>query len=489
MQSRSLALALLLGVVPLAVAQKPSPDLTIRSRAILAKHCAECHGDKPIRGDLKVMDYGEMTKHRRVVFIQPKDPTASQVLELIEEGSMPPGKNAKVPPEEVAVLREWVSSGAPAYPIRFDDAFAYEAILANINDKNTDPDDVPFYRYLTLHHLADAPEGVLTAARSKFLEGVRSVLKPGATGPRSVDATATIFRIDLRDGGWDLKPFIKLNDKGEENGSAKGNIFDVVLLEYPHAVLPVGSRVFAELAQKFLRPADQIRPVPFVRGDWFVDAVTMAPLADDLRKLIALGAEVPPELRKSKAPSVTAMASLGAIPMVDSWYGSDPAGEPAVKGLKVETVEDQVKGLKVETIDFSRNERRDKFKPGERFRLRISADEDMHFEVIWVDSKGKVDTRLPVEKYKRGKPWETPLPVEGELSDEEFGQERIMVFASARKEFVAAEVWRERTTRIERIVHPFFKLKSDAGGLVPDLTDATVTRRTATITILDPKKK
>ena len=112
MHARSLSLALVLVFVPAAVAQKPTAaDLTIRSHAILTKHCAGCHGDKPVRGNLKVLVHGEMIKNHPVALIQPKNPTASQVLELIEEGSMPPGKYAKVPEQEVAVLREWVASG------------------------------------------------------------------------------------------------------------------------------------------------------------------------------------------------------------------------------------------------------------------------------------------------------------------------------------------------------------------------------------------
>jgi hypothetical protein len=411
------------------------------------------------------------------------------VLELIEEGSMPPGRHAKVPADEIELLREWVASGAAAYPVRFDDAFAHEAILADV--KKSDADDVRFFRYLSIHHLADAPTGDLTKARPDFLTALRSVLKPGAVPPQPINPTATIFRIDLRDAGWDDKPFVKVDGEGKEDGPAKANIFDLVLLEYPHAVLPTESVVFAELGQRFLGPADQVRPVPFVRGDWFVDNVTTSPLADDLRKLIELAAEVPSGLKDPKPrPSIAVAATVGAIPAVDAWHGRDPTGESSVKGLKVETTEDSpVKGLKVETIDFSLNKVRDKFYPDERFRLRITADEDMFFEVIWVDSKQKVDTRLPVKEYKSGKPWEIPLPLDGGLSGEEFGQERLMVFACARAEFAPAEVWRAKNTKIERIVHPFFKLKNGPGGLVPDLVDAKVTRRTATITILDPKKK
>jgi len=477
MHVRSLSLAFVLGFVPAAVAQKPiAADMTIRSHAILTKHCAGCHGDKRVRSDLKVLDHTQMVKNRPVAFIQPKNPTASQVLELIEEGSMPPGKCAKVPEQEVAVLRDWVASGAAAYPVRFDDEFAHETILANIKDPTTDPDDVPFYRYLTLHHLAEGPAADLTAVRPKFLEAVRSAFKKGSVGPRPIDPTATVFRIDLRDVGWDHKPFIKLDPEGREDGSAKGNIFDILLLEYPHAVLPAGSPVFAELVPKFLRPADQVRPVAFVRGDWFADAVTASKLTGDLRKLIAIAAEIPaaPKEPNSKLAG-SVKAPDGAIPAIDAWHGPDLAGEPTVKGFKAET------------IDFSRDMPRDKFYPDERFRVRISATDPMFYQVIYIDAKGKIDRRFDVEKYTPGKPREVILPPEGGLSDEELGPERILVFA-APTNFAPAEGWREKITGIERIYHPFFDLKA-AAAVGAGSPDAKVMRKSLVTTVLDPKTK
>ena len=89
----------------------------------------------------------------------------------------------------------------------------------------------------------------------------------------------TIYRIDLAEAGWDKEPFFIPRTVKDTKGKdkelripVKANLFDLVLLEYPHAVIPEDQTNFSELAKKFLVLANQVRPVPYVRGDWFVAA-------------------------------------------------------------------------------------------------------------------------------------------------------------------------------------------------------------------------
>ena len=257
-------------------------------------------------------------------------------------------------------------------------------------------------------------------------------------GADVVDTHATIFRIDLRETGWNLEPFVKMTGDGKENGKSKVNLFDVALLEYPHLRVPEGSPVFEKVAARHLKPANQVRPAAFVRGDWFVQATSTSPLADDLAKLLKLGDDTPPGLKspKPKVPSPPKPIT-GALWAVDAWHGPDPADDAPVKGLKVEIVPDGqvVKGLKVETIDFSRNMPRTKFYGGERFRLRISADEKMVFQLVWLSAKGQVYLWPPPEEFNSpGKAWETVLPPDDDVLDpNELGDEKLMVFASKEK--------------------------------------------------------
>ena len=136
--------------------------------------------------------------------------------------------------------------------------------------------DVPYYRYLTLHHLASdkSPITDLIKSRTEFLAALKTITKAGSPAPQAVDATQTVFRIDLHNAGWNHKPFNKLDNTGMVAGPAEGTLFDVVLMEYPFGVLPTGFKESEKLGEKFLVPARQVRPFAFVRGDWFVEAST-----------------------------------------------------------------------------------------------------------------------------------------------------------------------------------------------------------------------
>src|SRR5262245_21921362 len=496
MTVRVLSVAILLGLAQTAFAQKPSPaDLATQSRAILSKRCGECHGDQLVRTQLGVLNYAQMVAKRDVPFIQANDVDASQVLELIEQGSMPPGLHPKVPADELDVLRKWVNAGAGAYPAHFDDAYAYDAILSDLSG-DVPVRDVPLYRYLTLHHLAeDATTTDFIKARADFLRDLPKVFSQTWGGPQTVDAHGTIFRINLRDVGWDHKPFVKIDSDGKDNGPSHVNVFDVVLLEYPYLRLPSGSATFEKIGAKLLKPAKQVRPAPFVRGDWFIQATTTTSLGKDLATLLNLGKDTPPGLSAPKSETTVKPKPLaGALRAVDAWHGLDPAEVTAVKGLKVETTADwpTVPGLMGETIDVSRNMPRDKFYGGERVRLRVSADDKMYFQLVWLSAKNQVSRWPPTEKYESpGKAWETVLPgtgIDDVLDPEELGTEKLMVFAS-KEDIPTIEAIRARGGEVERFYHPFFELKATANGFAPDLAHAKVTRRTVTITVLDPKLK
>lgn len=387
---------------------------------------------------------------------------------------MPPGKHPKVPAADVAIIRAWIETDAKAYPRTFDDEFALAAILADVQ-KKAEPDDNVSFRYLSLHHLAAAGSDI-AKARADFLAAASSVFKAGAP-IEPIDPTATIFKIDLQKVGWHHMPFNKVDADGGNAGPAGDNLFDVVLLEYPHAVLPEKSVILEKLGAAFLNPARQVRPVPFVRGDWFADVVTSAPLADDLRELLGRSEIVPPGLARPRSARTSKLKpTAGAIPAIDAWYGPDPEGNPTVKGLKVET------------LDIAADKPRSRFYPKERFRLRVSAEERMYCQYVWVNSAGEVDKRSNLQMFDPVKgPIDFVIPDEGDLADE-LGKERLIVFA-APSEFAPAEVWRQSTGQIERFVHRHFTLKRKGEGFAPDLADARVMRRTVVFEIVKPEKK
>ena len=96
-----------------------------------------------------------------------------------------------------------------------------------------------------------------------------------------IDPENTIFRIRLDDLGWDKRPFV-----ADPKNTAKAidptqvNLFDLVLLEYPYATPPDKA-----LIESYLKSANLLRPVPYVRGDWFAATATQPPLYGELLSL------------------------------------------------------------------------------------------------------------------------------------------------------------------------------------------------------------
>src|SRR5262245_59949028 len=90
---------LVLFCVACAPAAPAKSDLTIQARAVLRKYCADCHHpDAGHFGEISVLDRAGLERAGRP-FLLPGKPTASQILQLIDGGSMPPGNRDK--PNEV----------------------------------------------------------------------------------------------------------------------------------------------------------------------------------------------------------------------------------------------------------------------------------------------------------------------------------------------------------------------------------------------------
>jgi mono/diheme cytochrome c family protein len=483
MRSQRFALAVVLVVGSTAGAQSATTaDLVFRARQILVKHCAECHGEKPAPSTLGVLDHAQLTRAKEPVsFVRAGDTSASQVIDLIEEGSMPPGDRAKVSPADAKILRAWIESGAKAFPIRFDDEFAYQTILADV--KKLPAADLKKMRYLTLHHLAaDGANADFKAVRAEFLAGVKSVIKKDAPGPEALDSAETVFRLDIEKSDWAHKRFTRVDDKtGDPTGDPLGNLYDVVLLEYPHGVVPHQSAAFSELVPLFLAKAEQVRPFAFVRGDWFVDTVTTAPLADDLHELMKRVVPVPPGLSAPKPPiarrtePVAAAPDVVALPALDAWYGPDPAAQPGAPP-----------GFTADTYHQSLNQVRRVFEDGGQLRLRYIADPETYFQYLWIDATNMI-TPSDVGRQRPKTQGEKTLPdTRRGLIFEGNGKEKFWVYASPHK-FADGQLWRARSSKIERYVHPFFAFKQTDGKVIISTDDVKIVRKTIPIEIT-PKK-
>ena len=302
------------------LSQRESGDLVLQARSILKKYCSECHGTKS--GSFDVLDYSQITEKRPVPFV---NPTRSQIIEFIEDGSMPPGGRARPTDGEVAVLKKWMAEKAPRFFKEYDEPTVLRAVFEDW-EKQKSPGN---FRYLSLAHRVDAGSEFqsLQAEQLRLQTALdAATTKDHAFALQPVDDAATIFRIDIEKLGWQAKDlFVEIGAKSEDKGVHEQMIpYDLILLENPYPFVP------QVRFEKFLGAPRHVRPAPFLRGDWLAKVLAPdSPLAADMKSLVELAAiidksgETPcgPKVRVFEKPK-TVLPS-GAIAPITSWYGPE----------------------------------------------------------------------------------------------------------------------------------------------------------------------
>ena len=379
-------LALLLALLPAAGRAAEPPDhrgrgdLAVRARAVLRTHCAECHGEKPTRGGVSVLDHRQLTADRSPVrFVTPGEPDASRLLELIEDGAMPPGGRPRLAADEVAALRAWVAAKAPAYPAAFDDRYAAATMVDDVRQRLQNPSlrAVPLksFGYVSFAHLAGTadPSPDLRAAEQRLRDALLAASgKPVALQP--LDDAATVFRIDLRDTGWLTADLFDRLDGPAVAGVAATVPLDLLVLENPYPPALPGDQL-----DQLVRQAGQSRPAPLLRGDWLADALRKdAPLAAEMRSLSDLAAKggegVPGPVPK---PFAGAKPARGPVPPLGAWYAGDVSADPPPFTLTAELVDPDGKPV-AEVAERG------------RFQIRLKASADASFAVVRVGADGEV---------------------------------------------------------------------------------------------------
>ncbi len=111
----------LLGVLSPANADDPSADrhFTLKVLPLLKAKCFACHGEDPeeIKGGLDVRSRAALLRggDSEEPSIVPGEPEESLLFSAInwQDYEMPPKENDRLTPQQIAVFREWIESGAP----------------------------------------------------------------------------------------------------------------------------------------------------------------------------------------------------------------------------------------------------------------------------------------------------------------------------------------------------------------------------------------
>jgi WD40 repeat protein/mono/diheme cytochrome c family protein len=279
MPARLLSVAAIVGLLaPSARAADDPKDLAAKAQAVFKAYCYRCHGqDGAIEGGLNyVADLGKLVARKKVV---PGNPSASRLFKRIDDGTMPPPEENPRPSEaEIASVKNWIASGAPAgsttetrAPISTSDV--YNLVLADL--ETMDRRARRFQRYFSLAHLHNA--GLSDEELQTYRNALNKLVNSLSWGskianPLPIDSARTVFRIDLRWYVWDA------------------TIWNRILQEYPYGVLEDTTAARAATVGTLTK-------MPVIRADWFIATASRAPLYYDVLQLPASLTEVEKLLR------------------------------------------------------------------------------------------------------------------------------------------------------------------------------------------------
>lgn len=236
---------------------------------VLQTRCAGCHtGANASKFDY-VDDLGLLVSEGKIVM---GDPDGSLLWQRVESNSMPQNGPSLTDYEKLE-LRTWIAECAPPEPpvtCESNPFISTDTMIDRMRLAVLDPTEVPisaqpFIRFFTLTHLynaglCDGEIEVYRHALVKLLNSLSNNEQIVELAP-PIDPEGTIYRIDLRDYGW------------ESDESGLGDVWDLLVDHDPFAVEYVGDEAEQLKALTGTR-------VPFQMADWFVTDAARPPLYD-----------------------------------------------------------------------------------------------------------------------------------------------------------------------------------------------------------------
>ena len=386
---------------PSNLTRRDRGNLAIGARAILKRYCGECHGGNAVKqGTIAVLNHATLVNRppELVPFVLRKDAEKSQIIQLIEDGSMPPGNRPRPTPEETDTLKKWIGESAPSYPAAFDEQYTLKVMLDDVG--NQPENSRPYLRYFSLAHLVTEESDTTRLGLEELkLRNALTWCNPKAkTTAEPVDDTATLFRFDTRKISWDSNELFFRTVMGAPKTTASLTPYDLVLLEYPFGFqLPADYPETTQLNDYF-KAAKLVQPIPFLRADWLAETLGRGqPLAEDLKSLVELNEALKKqglpilgaENNMPCGPETRAFAGLNPVPAapkptadlpilpLGAWYSGNCQTEPPPFKLTARAINSKRETLTAIGTDM-------------QFKLEVTASQDIHFVLLVVRSDGAV---------------------------------------------------------------------------------------------------
>jgi mono/diheme cytochrome c family protein len=212
---------------------------------VLAANCGQCHGpaltpEQALAGMNYIDDIDQLVETGKII---PLNAAGSRVIQRMVRGEMPP-PNANLPPvteADINTVSQFINNPrfwpdvAPVGGDCLDDGqvVTFDDIFQDINDdlNEQDDDDLPFLRYVSITNRFTA--GQCAEALDRDRQGLTKMLNmlsidPAITEPVPVDATETLYRIDLRDYQW--------NRAIDVEGQNFNDVWEAIAANNPYAV-------------------------------------------------------------------------------------------------------------------------------------------------------------------------------------------------------------------------------------------------------------
>ncbi|MBL9115750.1 MAG: DUF4384 domain-containing protein [Verrucomicrobiaceae bacterium] len=250
-----------------ATAAAPTGSLEAQVQLILDQRCAQCHGEgkrKPAlhaRVNLQSLAASEI--------IEPGAPKDSLLFQRVtlptsDDSHMPPSDEPQLTAEELATLEKWITGDSvPDKPREF---IGLESSLDAIyKDLMAQPEqhreNIRYLKLVNLYNarLADGKNADNDEQMDMYRAGVSKLLnslswRGKITVPTAIDEARTIYRIDIRDYGWDKA------------------LWETIVSYYPYGIAGASAR----LENNIRKETHSNRA--YVRADWFVFATSQEPL-------------------------------------------------------------------------------------------------------------------------------------------------------------------------------------------------------------------
>lgn len=283
---------------------KPDPaKLAAQAKAVFRSHCFECHGATTTNAGIRILDHQSLVlKKKKVIPGRPEQSHVFRVITATGSTVMPPSGNPRLAESDIETVRAWIVAGAPPFPTDVEspreanvdpglkESVGVEYVLKQILQHvgSLPAETRPFVRFFSVNHLlgAGASRADLDLHRDALAKAINHLsLEPQIVVPVVVDAPlGTLFAVDIRKLGWHRQPLQRVPSDGQTSPSGL-TVFDLAVLEYPYGILYEDSDLFRRVLDEFVTPAKIVRPVPYLRADWFVSVATQPPLYEDFLQL------------------------------------------------------------------------------------------------------------------------------------------------------------------------------------------------------------